>query len=140
MPMNLSFILVENAELDRYIAAKLIRNLAGDARVEIFGSARAALDHITANSQSEADPAIILLDLMMPKMSGADFIHQFETLPENIRSRYRIAIVTSSMNKAEMQRLSKHDKVLVAIEKPLTHEKFAAFLAQIDGGFSSSED
>ncbi|HVW13304.1 MAG TPA: response regulator [Mucilaginibacter sp.] len=136
--MNLSFIIVENVELDRYIAKKLIRNLAGGARVEIFGSARAALDHITAVSRNTPEPAIILLDLMMPKMSGGDFINQFEALPETIRSRYRIAIVTSSMNKAETQRLSKRDRVLTAIEKPLTHEKFAAFLAQIDGGFTGS--
>ncbi|MBS1502641.1 MAG: response regulator [Bacteroidetes bacterium] len=136
--MNLSFIIVENVELDRYIAKKLIRNLADGASVETFSSARAALDHITDGGQNTSEPAIILLDLMMPKMSGGDFINQFEALPETIRSRYRIAIVTSSMNKAEMQRLSKRDRVLTTIEKPLTHEKFAAFLAQIDSGFTGS--
>lgn len=132
--MSLSFILVENIELDRYIARKLIIKLVGKANIKTFSAAPAALDYVIANGDGAPEQAIILLDLMMPKMSGADFISRFEVLPEEVRNCYRIVIVTSSMNKAELQRLSNHRDVTKMIEKPLTHEKFAALLSEIGTG------
>jgi CheY-like chemotaxis protein len=68
---------------------------------------------------------------MMPRLNGADFISLFETLPEKITSHYQIVIVTSSMNKAELDRLGKKKNVEGVIAKPLTQEKFKAVLEQI---------
>jgi CheY-like chemotaxis protein len=130
--MGLSFILIENLEIDLYIAHKLIKMTIGDgAPVETFMSAETALDHIVSAKLKKADRAIILLDLMMPRLNGADFISLFETLPEKITNHYQIVIVTSSMNKAELDRLGKKKYVETVIAKPLTQEKFKAVLEQM---------
>ncbi|MBS1521965.1 MAG: response regulator [Bacteroidetes bacterium] len=130
--MGLSFILIENLEIDLYIAHKLIKMTMGDdALIETFTSAEDALDHIAATKIKKADRTIILLDLMMPRLNGADFISLFEALPEQITDHYQIVIVTSSMNKAELDRLGKKKNVENVIAKPLTQEKFKAVLEQI---------
>lgn len=130
--MRLSFILVENTELDQYIAKKLIKRVVGDVDVETFFTAEAALDHITFDKAPEEVQNIILLDLMMPRMNGANFITLFDALPEKIQENYQIVIVTSSMNKAELERLRKRQNVEMIIEKPLTHEKLKSVLTMIN--------
>ena len=130
--MALSFILIENLEIDLYIAHKLIKITMGDdAPIETFMSAETGLDHIVSAKLKKGDRAIILLDLMMPRLNGADFISLFETLPETVTSHYQIVIVTSSMNKTELDRLGKKKYVETVIEKPLTQEKFKAVLEQM---------
>lgn len=130
--MRLSFILIENLEIDLYIAHKLIKMTMGDdVPIETFVSAETALDHIVSVNVKKADRTIILLDLMMPRLNGADFISLFETLPEKITDHYQIVIVTSSMNQAELDRLGKKKNVETVIPKPLTQEKFKAVLDQI---------
>src|SRR5690349_6329557 len=97
--MGLSFILIENLEIDLYIAHKLIKMTTGeDAQVDAFVSAEDALDHIASARVKKTDRTLILLDLMMPRLNGADFISLFEAFPPKITNHYQIVIVTSSMN------------------------------------------
>ncbi|HZY40158.1 MAG TPA: response regulator [Mucilaginibacter sp.] len=130
--MRLSFIVVEHSEIDIYIATELARRFFGDAVVETFLSAEAALDHIVLNKAPEADRHLILLDLMIPGMDGANFISLFEALPRRTRDNYRIVIVTSSMNKVDLERLRKRRDVEMIIEKPLTSDKFRSILVQLN--------
>lgn len=130
--MGLSFILIENLEIDLYIAHKLIKMTMGDdVPIETFMSAETALDHIVSAKLKKADKVVILLDLMMPRLNGADFITLFETLPGRITNHHQIVIVTSSMNKAELDRLEKKKYVKTVVAKPLTQEKLKAVLDQI---------
>lgn len=130
--MRLSFILIENLEIDLYIAHKLIKMTMGDdIPVDTFMNAEDALDHIAFGKGKKADRTVILLDLMMPRLNGADFISLFEALPDEITNHYQIVIVTSSMNKAELDRLGKKRNVETVIAKPLTQEKFKTVLEQI---------
>ncbi|HTK21190.1 MAG TPA: response regulator [Mucilaginibacter sp.] len=130
--MRLSFILIENLEIDLYIAHKLIKMTMGDdIPIKAFMSAEDALDHIAFEKEKKTDRTIILLDLMMPRLNGADFISLFEALPDEITNKYQIVIVTSSMNKAELDRLGNKKIVETVITKPLTQEKFKSILEQI---------
>ena len=130
--MRLSFILVEHSERDIYIATEQIRRLLGDAVVETFLTAEAAMDHIILSKASAADRRLILLDLMMPGIDGANFITLFEALPRRIKDNYRIVIVTSSMNKIDRERHRKRRYVETIIEKPLTIDKLRSLLVQIN--------
>ncbi len=130
--MRLSFIVVENTEIDIYIATELIRRMIGEADIETFLTADAALNYIMLDKAPKADRHIIMLDLMLPRMNGSSFITLFEELPDEIKDNYQIVIVTSSMNKAELERLSMRRNVEMIIEKPLTRDKFKSFLTQIN--------
>jgi CheY-like chemotaxis protein len=130
--MRLSFILVEHAEIDIYIATELIKRVLGDVVVETFLTAEAAMNHIVLNKASAADRRLILLDLMMPGMDGFNFVSLFETLPRRVRGTYRIIIITSSMNRTELERLRKRRDVEMIIEKPLTNDKFRSILKQFN--------
>jgi len=130
--MTLSFIVVENTEIDVYITLELIRRVLGEVDVETFFAAEAALDHIVSNKAPKADRQVILLDLMMPGMDGGNFLSLFDALPRRTRANYQIVIITSSMNKAYLERLRKRRNVKMIIEKPLTRDKFTSLLARIN--------
>jgi CheY-like chemotaxis protein len=129
--MSLSFILVENAELDQYVAAQLIRKIAGEADIKSFFTGEEALDHIAGDIDGHPLQRVILLDLMMPEMSGGEFITRFEKLPQGVKNKYQIIIITSSMDKPELERLNKRKSVSLMLQKPLTQEKLAAALAHV---------
>lgn len=137
--MGLSFIIIENLEIDLYIAHKLIGMTLGEVPIETFTRAEDALDHIVSSKLKKSDQVIILLDLMMPRLNGADFISLFETLPGEITKHYQIVIVTSSMNKAELDRLGSKKNVETVIAKPLTQEKLKAVLEQIQVNSNGKE-
>ncbi|MBS1529581.1 MAG: response regulator [Bacteroidetes bacterium] len=130
--MKIGFIIVENIDIDIYIATELIKRMVGEVDIETFVTADAALNYITLEKAPAADRHIILLDLMLPRMHGSNFISLFEELPDHIKDSYQIAIVTSSMNKGELERLSKRPNVEMIIEKPLTRRKFKSFLEKIN--------
>jgi CheY-like chemotaxis protein len=130
--MALSFIIVDNAELDQYVAHQLITRTAGDdAVVDTFFTAEEALEHITGQTVQSSMKSIILLDLMMPQSDGYSFIRDFEMLPPAIQENYRIVIVTSSLDKSDLERLRNSKIVHALVEKPFTREKMDKLLKQL---------
>ena len=101
--MKLSFIIIDDRELDCYIAEKLIRKIETDININIFYNAFSALDFIKNTKVTDAI-TVVLLDIMMPVMNGFQFIEGFENLSEEIKNYYKIIPITSSLNKTDVSR------------------------------------
>lgn len=124
--MTLSFIVIDESELDCFIARKIIQNASKGSDVEVFQNPLLAFDKIkTENYPKQLDNSlsIILLDLQMPLMNGFEFVEAFEKLEFNIQQRYHIHILSSTRNKNDINRLLDYTSVFSVIEKPLTAEK-----------------
>ena len=131
--MDLSFIVIDDSDLDCFIAKKIIEQTKKYFAVKIFRNAKPALELIRANTLSSAgNLTIILLDLHMPLMNGFQFVEDFETLSLDIQEGYKINILSSTRNKTDIHRLLKYKKVSNFIEKPLTKDKLSSMLAQFE--------
>lgn len=119
MSKKAEFIIVDDSELDCFIADKVVKYADIATSISSYLDASSALDYIR-QSENTVGTTIILLDIVMPVMSGADFLMQFETLPEEIRAKYRIVVFTSSMNKKEMNKIAGFRSVVRILDKPLT--------------------
>ncbi len=127
--MQLGFIIVDDIELDCFIARKFIEHTDKSLKVSTYQSGKVVMDQILADADNKAMPlTVILLDLRMPVMNGFQFVADFDKLPIDIKRKYRIHIMSSSRNRNDIQRILNHPAVHSIIEKPLTREKVEAFL------------
>ncbi len=84
----------------------------------LFYSGQDALNFIRNNRN---DRYLVLLDINMPVVSGWDFL---DTLcAENLTEHVRVAMVTSSVDAADMARAQMYSVVFDYIDKPLTLKK-----------------
>nr|WP_294897525.1 response regulator [uncultured Pedobacter sp.] len=119
--MKLSFIIIDDRELDCYIAEKLIQKTGISTFNLIFNDAFSALAFIEKTRVTDV-PTVILLDIMMPVMNGFEFIEKFEKLAEEIKNNYRIIPITTSLNKYDLKKISEYQSVVAVLKKPYTAE------------------
>lgn len=126
MSGNKHFIVIDDSELDCYIAERLIHHTGRCESFLSFTNAEVALQHITSNSN--VHKTIILLDVLMPVMNGFEFVEAFEKLPEEIRSRYSIIALTTSLSKHDINKIQSYEAVGHFIDKPISPEKLLPLL------------
>ena len=120
--MDISFILIDDSELDCFIAKKIIEQTIKPLSIKVFRNAKPALETIREKTADSDHISIILLDLHMPLMNGFQFVEEFEKLPAEIQEKYKIIVLSSSRNKNDIFRLLNYKKVSSFQEKPLTRE------------------
>lgn len=126
---KINFLIVDDSELDCFIAEKLVKHSGISNNVKSFLQASAALDYIRNTSHYDEDlRTVILLDILMPIMSGLEFVEEFEKLPEDFRAKYFIVAFTSSMNKKDMTKMQSYESVKYLFDKPLSPEVLSSLL------------
>ena len=93
-----------------------------------YTDAQQALELI--GKKPDAHHFLIYLDINMPKINGWDFLKKIETL-ENT-SRFKIILVTSSVDEVDKKRAEKFDLVEAYIEKPLNKYKINSLKKSIE--------
>jgi len=137
MSTEIAFIVIDDNELDCYIAKKAIEHTDKRLITETFNNAQHALDAIRAkyyDDGNDSNSTIILLDLKMPLMDGLKFVEEFEQFPSDIQEKYIIIILTifsQAKYPNDIFRMLNHASVSKMIEKPLTKEKLFALLSEI---------
>jgi CheY-like chemotaxis protein len=115
--MKLSFIIIDDMEIDCYITEKIVRETGLNLDIHTFLEATNGLNFIKKTSSNNAT-SVILLDIMMPVMNGFQFMEEFVTLPEDIKKNYRIIAITTSLNKSEITKISNYEEVITILKKP----------------------
>ncbi|NDC40002.1 MAG: response regulator, partial [Chitinophagia bacterium] len=75
------FIIIDDSNLDCFIAEKVIKNTGKCESVRAFQQAAEALDWIERHTEETAVPTILMVDIQMPVMDGFQFLEAFEKLP-----------------------------------------------------------
>ncbi len=119
--MKLSFIIIDDRELDCYIAEKFIQKTELSIGNKIFYDAFSGLNFIKQTT-GKGPVTVILLDIMMPVMDGYQFVEEFEKLSEEIKNNYRIIAITTSLNKNELIEISTYQSVIGVLKKPYTFD------------------
>jgi CheY-like chemotaxis protein len=130
--MELSFILIDDTELDHFIAKKMIRNINRDFDIVNFYDAEQALEYIQTDS---IDPKIkimlVFLDIYMPMMNGFEFIEEFEKLEDAIREKYYIVALTSSREISDIRQINSYSSVKSMLLKPVMSDDLSELLNKV---------
>jgi CheY-like chemotaxis protein len=122
------FIVVDNDPVNNLLCDLAIRDEVSDANFLAFTDPLKAFDHISAADEGNNNMNILLLDINMPIWSGWDFVEHFDKLDEKIKNRFKIYMLSSSIDINDKQRAMENKNVVDYIEKPLTKEKVFSLL------------
>lgn len=80
------------------------------------------LRRIAAENLVSEYPELILLDLNMPVKTGWDFLEEFRGIPDEIKNKAKIYMLTSSDYRGDHEKAKSYPEVLQFIDKPVTDE------------------
>jgi CheY-like chemotaxis protein len=122
------FIIVDNDPVNNLLCGLAIKDAVVDADILDFTDPLKAFDYMSADNESDNNMNILLLDINMPIWSGWDFVDHFDTLGEKIKKRFKIYMLSSSIDNNDKLRAAENKNVANYTEKPLTEEKVFSLL------------
>ncbi|MFM7054351.1 MAG: response regulator [Bacteroidota bacterium] len=116
-------LLVDDNEIDNFINERIIVSSGFCANVVVKFSADAALDYLREVSTDPAQvPDVIFLDLNMPVKDGFGFLADFATLNDNVKSKSKVIVLSSSISPDDINRASVNPHVYKYLNKPLSEK------------------
>ena len=125
-----TIIMVEDDEGHARLIERNIRRAGINNRVRHFLDGTSALDFMfnSAEGPAKNGPALILLDLNLPDMSGTEILVRIKAEPK--LKRTPVIVLTTTDDKVEIQRC--YDLGCnVYITKPVNYENFADAIRQL---------
>ena len=123
---------VDDDDITQFINANTITDLWSDAEVVLAGDGKDAIEVIDNMISSDIPPDLILLDLNMPVMDGWEFLEEYhKKFYQKYRSTIYLAVLSSTIDKKEIDRAEQHQCVNRFIQKPITKESLTKILEDI---------
>lgn len=120
-------LLIDDSEIDLFIHRRFLELSHFSKELITYRSAESALEWLHNLNGSEP-PNVIFLDLNMPVVDGFSFLNRFSELPEKVKTRSRIVVLTSSNSVADREQVFLYKNVIQMITKPIKQADVDALL------------
>ena len=110
--------LVDDNEADNFLHKLVLRRTGWKGSINVFERPEHAL--AAALDETRSPPAVVLLDVNMPGMSGWEWLAAVAEAAPDILQRTRIHVLTTSIDKVDLERAKAVPGLAGFIEKPLS--------------------
>ena len=115
-------LLVDDNEIDSFIHEQLMNKVSFAKEIIIKPSVKQAIDFLKSDEGKKKVPEIIFLDILMPGTDGFGFLIDFETLPEAIKTKTKIIMLSSSESFKDLNKANGNKNVYKFLNKPLSEK------------------
>ena len=117
--------LIDDDNLVNYLNREIIQAMAPKTQILSFESAEKALVSLRGKVDLEelSFPQLIFLDINMPFMDGWEFLDKYAQFPASFRLNTKIFLLSSSIDKHDLDRASANPYVFDYLIKPLNDEQ-----------------
>ncbi|HRE77360.1 MAG TPA: response regulator [Flavobacterium sp.] len=118
------FIIVDDDRFSNLLSKIVLGKLFEGVEIKDFLVPELALDYIKAEFKyrETTEKTMLFLDINMPTLSGWEFLHSFNSLPDSIKKQFDIYMLSSSIDPADIERAKLNPLVTDFIEKPINRE------------------
>ena len=134
--MELSFIIIDDTELDHFIAKKMIEYAGKTSSIKSFFDGNEAIEYMVTNKPDVDTITLVFLDIYMPLMNGFEFIEAFESLDPQLQNKYYVIALTSTREPYDINRVKSHKGFKGMINKPITNEDLSVLLNTISTNYN----
>ncbi len=111
-------VLIDDSDIDLFIQRRFLEVYNFSNELLLYKSAEEALGWLQ-NLNGDAAPDVIFLDLNMPEVDGFSFLKNFRELPDKIKEKSKIVVLTSSNSSKDREQAFAFKNVIQFITKPL---------------------
>lgn len=127
MPKYDKIVVIDDSEMDRFITQSAIKSAELTDNIVHFDRAQQAMEYLRSfEDKHDEFPGLIMLDLMMPDMTGFEFLIDFTTLPEELLERKSIVVFTSSIDPTDKELAHRFPFVKAFLTKPINRAMLEA--------------
>ncbi len=130
---------IDDDDVSQFMVRKAVEHSQRVAHLMFFHNGEEAL-HAIRDRQQQPDqlPDLIFLDINMPVMDGWEFLEEFGQFRAAIGKRIIIYMISSSVDERDVNRARHLSNVSGYIVKPITRDKFADILDELEHTGSGS--
>ena len=125
-------LLVDDDDTTNFLNQTLLQRMAVSDQVLVAVNGQQALDLLHQHCELPASPtcpALILLDMKMPRMNGFEFLQAYAQRPERENPTVVIIMLTTSLNPKDVEQMQGLP-IAGYLTKPLTRDKVNQVLQQ----------
>ena len=115
------FIIIDDDSINNMICRKTIQVVFPTVNIKTFTTPEAGLEYIHNLQEDTKTNVILFLDINMPGLNGWDVLELFKELPEKIRARFKIFMLSSSIDPLDKQKADSDPFTTGYISKPLNN-------------------
>lgn len=111
-------VLIDDSDIDLFIQRRFLEVYQFSKQLTSYRSAEEALEKLNSTREQPA-PDVIFLDLNMPNVDGFGFLEGFKALPQEVRDKSKIVVLTSSNSQKDRALAFTYQNVVHFVTKPL---------------------
>jgi CheY-like chemotaxis protein len=125
---GLVVMFVDDNEIDNFVNTQLVESAGISAHQIIMQSPLDAIDYLSKPGLELSEvPDLILLDIHMPEMDGFQFLDAFDKLPETVKGKTKVFMLSSSLDAKDMERARENRYVIKTLSKPLEVKEITGY-------------
>ena len=116
--------IIDDDDIFRFIMKTNMSKLEIAENVTAFENGKIAMDFFLENTENlSALPDVVFLDINMPEMNGWEFITAFEKIVGELPKKVSIIMVSSSLDKRDLERAESTNCIHGYVTKPIDKSK-----------------
>jgi CheY-like chemotaxis protein len=118
--LQLNVLLVDDNDIDVVVNTKLLRLANLTEHISAFSDGESAIQYMVDNMNDlKGHLNVLLLDIQMPGADGFKVLTDYQNLPDDFKSSCKVFMLSSSIDRNDIERAEKIPDIIKVLEKPL---------------------